>query len=218
MARKTKRPKTTTRASAWRIQKLDNVPGPEADESALKAHYRLVQNVLAKHAYDDVIAACHWCCDMDEQLAYSKPGTRGGPNMYCSGRCASAYAKYQQLNYRKPGEAGTSATSATSAAPPAEKLVGDDEEAETPNVPTAAFPEATERETEPTPEQRRHAAKKNPQRKARKAREKKPERTDGLCAKGEHKMTDANRYSYRNTVWCRACRAESRARSAAKRN
>jgi len=190
-----------------------------------------VQNIFAVHQYDDVIAACHWCCDMDEQLAFSKPNTRGGPNVYCSGRCASAFTKYQQLNYHKPGEAGTSATSA---APPAEKLADEpctctgesattteagcayhtdpDVEAEV-NIPTAAFPEATK----PTAEERWHEAKKNPARKARKAREKKPERADGKCAKGLHEMTDDNKYEYKGTIWCRACRKASRAASAANR-
>lgn len=230
--KQTKAPTTArTRATAWRIQKLDNVPGPEADAGALREHYRKVQNIFAVHHYDDVIAACHWCCNMDEQLAFAKPNTRGGPGMYCSGRCASAYAKYQQLSYRKPGEAGTSATSA---APPTEKLVEEapctcagesattteagcayhtdpDVEAEVKvNVPTAAFPEATA----PTREQRWHEEKKNPKRKAHKAREKKPERTDGKCAKGLHEMTDGNKYEYQGTVWCRECRKLSRARSA----
>ena len=222
----------TRLATAWRIQKLDNVPGPEADTGALREHYRKIQNIFAVHNYDDVIAACHWCCDMEEQLAFTKPNTRGGPGMYCSGRCASAFAKYQQLNYGQPGEAGTSATSS---APPAEKLAEEpctctgesaatteagcafhtdpDVEAETPEVPTAAFPEAT-KPTEPTPDQRWTEEKKNPKRKARKARKPKPERADGLCAKGEHEMTEANRYEYRNTVWCRACRKASRTKSA----
>lgn len=208
-----------TRATAWRIQKLDDVPGPEADAGALKAHYIKVQHVFAVHHYDDVIAACHWCCDMDEQLAFTKPNTRGGAGMYCSGRCASAFAKYQQLNYRKPGQDGPS-TSVTSAAPRAEKLVGDDDEDGDGEVsPT----ETTETETEaaetpapptPSPDERWTEAKKNPQRKARKTRDKKPERTDGLCAKGLHKMTDANRYEYKGTVWCRECRKASRSRSA----
>ncbi len=236
-----------TRATAWRIQKLDNVPGPEADAGTLREHYRRLQNIFAVHQYDDVIAACHWCCDMDEQLAFSKPNTRGGAGMYCSGRCASAYAKYQQLIYDKPGEAGTSATSA---APPPEKLVEEAELAEEApctctgesatttevgcayhtdpdveaedevkvNVPKAAWPEATKpTETEPTPDERWTEAKKNPQRKARKARKAKPERADGKCAKGEHEMTDENKYEYKGTVWCRACRKASRAASAANR-
>ncbi len=158
--------------------------------------------------------------------------------MYCSGRCASAFAKYQQLNYVKPGEKGTSATSA---APPAEKLAEEpctctgesattteagcafhtDPDVETEaevkvNVPTATWPEAT-KPTEPTPDERWTEAKKNPQRKARKARKAKPERADGKCAKGLHEMTDDNKYEYKKTVWCRACRKASRATSAAAR-
>ena len=37
------------------ITPLTNVPGPEADGPALKAHYSLVQEAFATHRYDDVL-------------------------------------------------------------------------------------------------------------------------------------------------------------------
>ncbi len=51
------------------------------------------------------------------------------------------------------------------------------------------------------------------ERKPRKPRAKKPERSDGMCAKGLHKMTPENTYEYKGTVWCRECRKASRAKS-----
>ena len=77
------------------ILKLDNVPGPEAPPLELTEHYRRVQVVLACRRYNDVIAACHWCCDMKEGLAFSRPNSRG-PRMFCSRQCADAFEAYHR--------------------------------------------------------------------------------------------------------------------------
>lgn len=77
------------------ILKLDNVPGPKAPPLELTEHYLKVQVILACHRYDDVVAACHWCCDMKEGLAFSRFGSRG-TRMFCSRRCADALEAYHK--------------------------------------------------------------------------------------------------------------------------
>lgn len=77
--------------------KITDAPGPDADASDLRTHYRRVQEILACRSYDLVTQLCHWCIAW-EPLTHAKAGTRGGARMFCSGRCAGAYVAYS--NYR----------------------------------------------------------------------------------------------------------------------
>lgn len=78
------------------IEKLDDVPGPEASADALKAHYRRVQDAFATHRYDDLIEVCYWCLDGESGLAFTKPDQPRGTRMYCSAHCANAHAAHMQ--------------------------------------------------------------------------------------------------------------------------
>lgn len=219
----TKRPKYTE--PSLPIAKLDNVPGPEADGDVLKAHYRRVQDIFATHRYDDIIQTCHWCCDMEAGLAYSKTDVARGTRMFCSGRCASAYTAYQVkvLHLDKKAQAR----------PPN----GDDKTADDPDeAPPEPTPEP-EGEVDPIVEahdddpdmkadaerhlrdasvrereQERMEARTKAKRKPRATKE---PRADGKCPKGLHEMTPDNQYHYQDKVWCRECRKASRAKSAA---
>ncbi len=211
------------------ILKLDNVPGPEASDDELVKHYERVRGIFACRNYDDVLAACHWCCDMEEGLAYTKPDEARGNRMFCSGRCASAHAAYRALahgppkpNAEQPTSGPSPSTSRRKAKEAAEEPDPEPEEDDgADDNPPAENEEASA--DEPTeaaapPESPSDWKPKGQRaRKPRKAKVKKPERADGKCAKGLHKMKGENRYEYKGTVWCRACRAESRARSAAKK-
>lgn len=212
------------------ITKLDNVPGPEDNFSVLCTHYSRVQVVVACHNYDDVILTCRWCCDMESPLVYSKPEQARGNKMFCSGRCASAYGAFRAEQLRKPKDAkdletaNARPTSVKDATPTSKarrrtveagaagaeiiKPVEDKPDAEPDKDETAA----------PSESPSTWKPKGQREKKPRQSRSTKPERTDGKCSKGLHEMTDANRYEYKNTVWCRACRADSRKRSAAKKN
>ena len=206
------------------IRKLDNVPGPEASADELTKHFRRVQHILACHPYDDVIAACHWCCDMEAGLAYSKPDEARGSRMFCSGRCASAHAAYRVIAHGRPKPKADEPTSgsspSTSRRKAAERAAEDEAETEgddggDDNPPAEAEKASAKEpaETAATPESPSWQPKGQRGRKPRKAKAKKPERSDGKCAKGLHKMTDENRYEYKGTIWCRECRKASRARS-----
>lgn len=203
------------------ILKLADVPGPEADVGVLNAHYRLVQEAFATHRYDDVIQSCHWCLDMEAGLAYSKTDEARGTRMFCSGRCASAYSAYQvkvQHIDRKP----------PTDQPPDDGDDPADDSDETPEptsetAPTVAPPDdegggtPIAEITKIVGEEGRGRTAWKPTgergRKARKPRADKPKRTDGLCTKGKHEMTEANTYSYNGGTWCRECRKASRAKS-----
>ena len=73
------------------ITPLEDVPGPEADSTVLRAHYRRVQEAFATHRYNDVVAVCHWC--LVEDLQRPAVGTRS-PVKYCDQRCAEAAEAY----------------------------------------------------------------------------------------------------------------------------
>ncbi len=205
------------------ILKLDNVPGPEAKVDELATHYMRVQKIMAIHRYDDVIAACHWCCDMEAGLAYSKPEEPRGTRMFCSGRCASAFGAHRaKVGGQRPkpssseGEEDatlpTDEETATEEETPVVKKRGSATKA-TPTEEPAKEPD--EEPDEAAPSESPPAWKPKGQRtaKPRKQRAKKPERSDGMCAKGLHKMTPENTYEYKGTVWCRECRKASRAKS-----
>ncbi len=229
MPRKRTQPIPTMEPKPMPILKLDNVPGPEARADELATHYTRVQEVMACHRYDDVIAACHWCCDMEAGLAYTKPeAARGTARMFCSGRCASAFGAHRAKVHGL--QAGKPSSTATGIAPPTDEETATQEE--TPvakkrgSTAKATPTEELAEETGDEPAATVAATPESPsawkpkgqrERKARKPRAAKPERNDGMCAKGLHEMTPENTYEYRGTIWCRACRAESRARSAAKR-
>jgi hypothetical protein len=208
------------------IVKLDNVPGPEDDVGALRAHYQQVQNAFATHRYDDVIQACHWCLDMEAGLGYSKTDETRGTRMFCSGRCASAYCAYQvkvlhcdkkaQQQARPPEDEGDDPADDASEAPP--------EPAPEPeaNPAEAGRADWAKRVSEQTLTGRRRRVKDvttvvgkegTGKTTARKPRAGKPKRTDDKCPKGLHEMTPENRYEYKGTVWCRECRKASRAKS-----
>ena len=205
------------------ILKLDNVPGPEASSDELVKHYERVSDIFACRNYNDVLAACHWCCDMEAGLAYTKPDEARGNRMFCSGRCASAHAAYRVFAHGRPKSKEAAPTSGPSpstsrrkaeeaneeAAPEPEKDEGaDDQPAEAEKASTDEPSETAAPSESPSWKPKGQRA-----RKPRKAKAKKPERSDGKCAKGLHKMTDENRYEYKGTVWCRECRKASRARS-----
>lgn len=210
---------------AMPILKLDNVPGPEASAEELTEHYRRVQIIFACHNYDDVIAACSWCCDMEEGLAYTKPDEARGNRMFCSGRCASAHAAYRVIAHGRPKPdvvAETSGPSPSTSRRKAEEATPDtdtepeEDDGEDDNQPAAADKASADEpaETAAPPESPSDWKPKGQrERKPRKAKAKKPERSDGKCAKGLHKMTDENRYEYKGTVWCRECRKASRSKS-----
>ena len=187
------------------IPKLVDVPGPNADVDTLRIHYRKVRAVLAVHRYDDVLLACKWCLDSETGLAFSRHGvTRGGARMFCSSRCAEARGAYEMKVMRRGRKASLALPES-----------GETEEAETPLPPE---PEANVQVSEITEivgkEGRSQTTGWEPAGiRTRRARAKKPERDDGLCAKGLHEMDEANRYEYKNTVWCKACRKASRAKS-----
>lgn len=223
MARKQKRPPIPTMEhQAPTITKLDNVPGPEENIAILREHYSRVQVVVACHAYDDVILACRWCCDMESPLAYSKPDEARGNKMFCSGRCASAFGVFRADQLLKPQTSDAESTTppteetATNEEPPVSKRRGrttkatpTEEPAEEPDdEPAETETEAATSESPPAWKPKGHRAPK-----ARKQRATKPERSDGKCAKGLHEMTDENRYEYKGTVWCRECRKASRSKS-----
>ncbi len=205
------------------ILKLDNVPGPEASEAELKEHYGRVQEIMATHRYDDVIHACHWCCDMEAGLAYTKPDQTRGSRVFCSGRCASAFGAYQvrvlHLSRKpkpaSPSEGDETADTADEAQSP------DDDDAK------ASLTRTAETQWKPTGERPRRSRRVKDVTKVvgqegtgkttagpKRSRASKPKRTDGKCAKGLHKMTEANTYTYQDKVWCRECRKASRAKSA----
>lgn len=205
------------------IAKLDNVPGPEASEDVLLAHFRRVQDINACHRYDDVIAACSWCCDMEAGLAFTKPDEPRGTRMFCSGRCASAHAAYRVIAHGRPKPkadtptedipTATSKKTATTRKPKSDPEPEPDDGGDNPA--TEAKEASAEEPDETAPPESPSAWKPKGQRarKPRKAKAKKPERSDGKCAKGLHKMTEENRYEYKGTVWCRECRKASRAKS-----
>ncbi len=201
------------------ITKLDNVPGPEDDFAMLSTHYSRVQVILACHCYDNVIAACRWCCDMESPMAYSKPEEARGTKMFCSGRCASAYGALRAEQLRKPNSSGAAVS-----IPPTDAKTATEEETPVSKKRGSATKATPTEEPEPEPEQEPDEAapsesppawkpKGQRERKPRKQRAKKPDRTDGMCAKGLHKMTPENTYEYKGTVWCRECRKASRAKS-----
>ncbi len=74
------------------VEPMKDVPGPDADATALREHYRAVQNVRACHRYDDIVTRCYWCLADDQQVP--RRGTRGGGNIYCTDRCADAADAY----------------------------------------------------------------------------------------------------------------------------
>ena len=157
---------------------------------------------------------------MEAPLAYSKVDEARGTRMFCSGRCASAYSAYQVLSLGKqaggPKLPAPSPTDGETPLDPEPDNAGggkgeDVDEGEAADA-TRHLSDTAGREREREWHESKAAA-----RKPRKARAPKAARADGLCAKGLHKMDEANRYEYNNTVWCRACRTESRARSAAKK-
>ncbi len=221
----TRKPTQLSNLPGAPITKLDNVPGPEASADELNKHYQRVRDVFACHRYDDVIAACHWCCDMEAGLAYSKPDEARGNRMFCSGRCASAHAAYRVHAHgrRKPkadtatGGIPPTTSKETATANKPEPEPGDDDGDDDNPSDEAEETNVTEKPDESAPSESPSTWKPKGQRprKARKAkaRTKKPERTDGKCAKGIHQMTEANRYEYKGTVWCRECRKASRAKS-----
>ena len=207
------------------IRKMDNVPGPEDSFKELEKHFRLVQAILACHRYDDVIAACHWCCEMEAGLAFAKPDKPRGTRMFCSERCAKTHAAYRVTahNLTKPksetGEEedkppttiqGTAIGLKSSDKPATKPNENDDDQ---PSTEAKELVSDEPAETTPPESPSTWKPESRKARKPRKAKAKKPERTDGKCAKGMHKMTDANRYEYNGTVWCRECRKASRAKS-----
>lgn len=211
------------------IAKLDHVPGPEASAAELTKHFQRVQIILACHRYDDVLAACHWCCDMEAGLAYSKPDEARGNRMFCSGRCASAHAAYRVIAHGSPKPKadtdtntdnekgkikGTAINTKTDPDPEPEQETEPDHDDD--NPPDEAQESNTEEPNEtaaPSESPSDWKPKGQRARKPRKARAAKPERTDGKCAKGIHQMDEANRYEYKGTVWCRECRKASRSKS-----
>lgn len=202
------------------ILKLGNVPGPEADANDLRTHYRRVKEVMAIHAYDDVINACHWCCGMEEPLAYSKVDNPRSTHMFCSGRCASAYGEYRANTLGKRAEGPKpSAPEPTDNETPLDpepengegEPVSEEHYAESPADAKASL----ERTAERLRESEWQASKASSARKPRKPREAKPAREDGKCAKGLHEMTPENTYSTPDGkgAWCKECRKASRAKS-----
>lgn len=81
------------------IEPIPDVPGPEADADELDANYRLVQEAIATHSYDDHIILCHWCL-ADQELTHTKVDHPRGVRSYCSERCALAYAAYSKRHAR----------------------------------------------------------------------------------------------------------------------
>ena len=207
------------------ILKLDNVPGPETAPDELVKHYEKVQDIFACRNYDDVLAACHWCCDMEAGLAYTKPDEARGNRMFCSGRCASAHAAYRVIAHGHPKPKEESPTSGPSPSTSRRKAKEAKEEADPEpeeNKADEQPPDESKASNEEPAEAETAAPSESPSwkptgsrigRKPRKAKAKKPERSDGLCAKGLHKMDKANQYHYQGTVWCKECRKASRAKS-----
>lgn len=77
------------------IPPITDAPGPDADPSVLKAHYRLVQDAFATHSYDDTLYICHWCLD-EAPLTHAKIATPRGTHMFCSREHAEAHAAYMK--------------------------------------------------------------------------------------------------------------------------
>lgn len=77
------------------VPPITDAPGPEADISVLKAHYRLVQDALAVHAYDDTLYICLWCL-ADAPLTNTKIATPRGTRKFCSREHAEAHAAYMK--------------------------------------------------------------------------------------------------------------------------
>jgi hypothetical protein len=227
--KRTKQPKYV--APSLPILKLADVPGPEADADVLNAHYRLVQNALATHRYDDVIQSCHWCLDMEAGLAYSKTDEARGTRLFCSGRCANAYSAYQVkvLNYGQrvapapiPDEGDDPTDEGDEPASDPDETPEPEPTSEPELDPAEATKAGWARQVSATGRGRRRRVKDvttvtgkegTGKTTARQPRAKKPERTDGKCTKGLHEMTEANTYSYNGGTWCRECRKASRTKS-----
>lgn len=217
-------------APATDTLRLDNAPGPEADADALKAHYRRVQDVFATNAYDVVIYLCHWCLSDggDNGLAFTKTEQPRGTRQYCSARCANAYSAYMQKVVVKgriatpspSDETEDDSSGATSGAAQPQRTrkrrrgivdahytpvqPGSDEERAVLESATAPLPKGTKIES---------AGVAGP----RKARAKQAAREDGKCARGLHDLTPDNTYTHNGVSWCRACKADNRARYIAKK-
>ena len=223
MPRKQKQPIPTMERMPPAITKLDNVPGPEDNFSVLYKHYSRVQVVVACHNYDDVILTCRWCCDMEAPLVYSKPEHARGNKMFCSGRCASAYGAFRAEQLRKPKDSKDPSTDdarPTKGKSTAKVGKGGNGGSDLGNPITEAQEVSAAKDEEPAEDEVTPAPRKpkgQSERKPRKPNAKKPERVDGLCSKGLHKMDEANTYNYNGGTWCRTCRKASRDASAAKR-
>lgn len=85
------------------VEPLTDVPGPEADVSALREHYRRVQTARATHRYDDIVTVCYWCLADDQQVPAN--GKRS-PLKFCCQRCADAHEAFMVAVYgpSKPKE------------------------------------------------------------------------------------------------------------------
>ncbi len=201
---------------APRIEKLDNVPGPEASGDVLKAHYRRVQDIIATHCYDDVLCMCHWCAGIEAELAFTKTDQPRGTRQYCTARCANAYTAYTQKAVMQG--------KVVSPPPPGDDAEDDDPPPGTAkptptrrkrvkDVTTTVGQEGTGRTTAGKPP----AAPPKPVReKPTKARGPKPAREDGKCPRGLHDLTPDNVYERDGNRWCKACKADNRARYIAK--
>lgn len=204
---------------ALAIVKLDDVPGPEADTDTLNQHYQRVQQTFATHRYDDVIMACHWCCDSENDLVFAKPDKARGTRMFCSAHCANCFSAYEIKVWGRAAKPVSDergqpdeSTQRAEAPPKAKRQRSKSDPVDEADEPTTTNEDKGQEEKSTW----KPAGKR--ERKPRKARAVKPTRTDGKCPKGFHEMTEANTYTYQDKTWCRECRKASRATSAAKRN
>lgn len=78
-------------------------PGPDADESDLRAWHRGVGLHLARLGYIAVLSTCHWCLSQ-EPLPYTDE--KGGTRQYCQERCAKAARAFKDLHKVARGETG----------------------------------------------------------------------------------------------------------------
>ncbi len=204
------------------IPAITDAPGPEADADELAKNYRLVQEAIATHAYEDHIILCHWCL-ADKELTHTKVDYARGVRSYCSERCAQAYAAYMSRFTRgdRPMSTGQDAP-----LPPAPRrgqgVAPTDDEAPPPlvaggangGVPVAEITEVIGEEG-----QGRTATGDAPAWKPKGQRPRKSRNGNGNgngdkthCLLG-HDMTEENTYHHPNgTKKCRQCQRERLAR------
>jgi len=79
---------------------MPNVPGPEADATALRRHYALWLAVTSGYNYETRIYACGWCARTDIDLEVRRPGRR--EPLFCCERCRDAKVAYEEKCWPKP--------------------------------------------------------------------------------------------------------------------